>query len=165
MNLNLVQDDLLIRRLRDLHDSADTTSFNVLDFASAFGNPLDALVYSRLFWPDFVDFKGAVLPATFLESEQDRSRIQDALSASTPAEVERSWNRFEIPSDFFASHRFPTTDAENLELAERMAQSWRARLLQLFPDRSFTVQVEHEPEEPPTLVFFQCRCKTEPPLE
>ncbi len=157
MSLTSLRNDSLVRHLRELHRAADTTSFHVLDFASAFGSPLEALVYSRLFWPDFLEIEGAVVPAVLHESEQDLSRIHEMLAlGSTPAQVEQALNRFEIPSDFFASHRQPTTDEENLELAERLAQTWRARLSQLFPDQTFHVAVETAPDEQPTLTFFQC---------
>ncbi len=155
----VAQDERLIHRLREIHGNRNTAAFGVLDFASAFGSPLEALTYSRLFWPDFIEFEGMVFPAAVFESEQDQARARAALARSgSRGAAERALNRFEIPSDFFASHRVPTTDEENRELAERMAQTWRARLTQLFPNRTFTVAVEHAPDEPPTLTFFQCEC-------
>ncbi len=157
MNAASLENESLVRHLGQVHGDVDTNRFGVLDFASAFGSPLEALVYSKLFWPDFLQFEGMIFLAAVLESDEDRSRVRAALSrGSSRCEVEQSFNRFEIPSDFFASHRVPTTDEENLCLAERMAETWRARLLQLFPDKQFTVAVEHELGEPPTLTISQC---------
>ena len=44
-----MSDKLLIDHLKEFHAKADTNNFNVLDFVSAFGNPLEALAYSYLF--------------------------------------------------------------------------------------------------------------------
>ncbi len=149
----------LVQHLKQIHVDADTRAFGVLDFASAFGSPLDALMYCKLFWPDFVEFEEMVFLSSILESEDNRSHVRAALTKGTSRiEIEQSFNSFEIPSDFFASHRIPTTDVENSELAEQMAQMWRARLTQLFPKLSFDVQVSHSPDEAPTLTVSQCRC-------
>jgi hypothetical protein len=50
--------ELLIQHLKKFRAEADTSNFDVLDFVSAFGNPLEALAYSYLFWPDFIEFEG-----------------------------------------------------------------------------------------------------------
>ncbi len=42
----------------------DTSGFTVLDFLYAAGSPVDALLYSRLFWPELLEVEGAVLLAT-----------------------------------------------------------------------------------------------------
>jgi hypothetical protein len=39
MTVDLIDDQDLIRHLNEIHSEADTTSFGVLDFVSAFGNP------------------------------------------------------------------------------------------------------------------------------
>ncbi len=152
-----IGDEHLVQHLKEVHRDADTTSFGVLDFASAFGSPLEALMYGKLFWPDFVEFEGMVFLETLLQSNEDRSRVLAALEKSSMAEVERSFNRFEMPTDFFASHRVPITDEENLNLTRKMAETWRARLAQAFPERQFTVEVEESPDASPTLVVSECR--------
>jgi hypothetical protein len=146
----------LVRHLKDFHRDADTSHFGVLDFASAFGSPLYALVYSKLFWPDFVEFEGMIFHASIMESEEDRVRVRKALSeGKTRQEVETSFNSFDIPSDFFASNRGSTTVAEQVLLANRMKDMWRLRLKELFPRRNITVEVTSSPNEEPTLVVSE----------
>jgi hypothetical protein len=153
-----MHDRLLIEHLRELHAKADTTNFNVLDFVSAFGSPLEALAYSQLFWPDFVEFEGMIFHQGSIEDEADRSRIREALSQfSSRKEVEESFNQFMLPDAFFSSGLSTTTDEENIFLAERMAEMWRARLAQLFPNKKCVVEVQlpEETKEGPTIVVCQ----------
>jgi hypothetical protein len=153
-----MRDELLIERLKQHHADADTTNFNVLDFLGAFGSPLDALAYSKLFWPDFVEFEGMIFLADFVEGEEDRSRIRAAMSKfSTRQDVEKSFNQFMIPEIFF-SRALPTViDEENLYLAERIVEMWEARLARLFPSKSCVVELQlpDETQEGPTVFVYQ----------
>jgi hypothetical protein len=153
-----MRDRLLIDHLKEFHSKANTNNFNVLDFVSAFGNPLEALAYSYLFWPDFVEFEGMIFHQGSIEDDEDRSRIRAARSEfSSRKEVEQSFNQFVIPDSFFASKISTTTDDEDLFLAERIAEMWRARLAQLFPNKNCVVEVQLPPEteEGPTIVVYQ----------
>jgi hypothetical protein len=154
----MIDDHDLICHLKELHREANTEAFGVLDFASAFGSPLDALVYSKLFWPDFIEYEGMIFLASILESEDDRSRVLKALSSGQgKSEVEQSFNNFDIPSSLFASHRVQTTLSEDTTLAERLSEMWRARLFQLFPNRVFDVRVAHPEDEQPIITVCQRR--------
>jgi hypothetical protein len=153
-----MDDTVLIDHLRGLHPKADTSNFNVLDFVSAFGSPLEALAYSRLFWPDFVEFEGMILHQSCVEDDEDRSRIRVALSKfSTRKEVEQSFNQFVIPDAFFSKGLPTTTDEESLYLAEQLAEMWDARLARLFPNKKCAVELQlpEETKEGPTIVVFQ----------
>jgi hypothetical protein len=153
-----MHDELLISHLKQFHAKADTTNFNVLDFVSAFGSPLEALAYSYLFWPDFLEFEGMIFHQSVIEDEEDRSRIRAALSKfSSRKEVEQSFNQFLIPDGFFAAGLSTTTDEENIWLAERIAEVWRARLAKLYPSKKCVVEVQSAEEtgEGPTLVVYQ----------
>ena len=153
-----MQGNLLIDHLKEFHAKTDTSNFNVLDFVSAFGNPLEALAYSYLFWPDFLEFEGMIFHQGCIETDDDRSRIRAALSEfSSRKEVEQSFNQFVIPDSFFNSGISTTTDEEDLFLAERIAEMWRARLEQLFPNKNCLVEVQlsHETQEGPTIVVCQ----------
>jgi hypothetical protein len=113
-----MDDKLLIEHLKEVHARADTSNFNLLDFVSAFGNPLDALAYSKLFWPDFIEFEGMIFLKNNVEDDEDRSRIRAALSNfGTPREVEMSFNQFLIPEDCFSAHYSVANDEESLYLA------------------------------------------------
>jgi hypothetical protein len=158
MTVDLIDDHDLICHLKEVHREADTTNFNILDFVSAFGSPLDALVYSKLFWPDFIEYEGMIFMASILESADDRARVLEALSKGlSKSETEESFNNFDIPSAVFASHRAQITVSGYATLAERLAEMWRARLAQLFPDRVFDVTVIHPEDEQPNITICQSR--------
>jgi len=153
-----VNDKILIDHLKEFHSTEDTSNFNLLDFLSAFGSPLQALNYSYLFWPDFVEFEDMIFHQCVIEDEQDRSRIRAArVKLSTRREVEESFNQFLIPNDFFAAGQSTTTEEENLHLARRMTEMWRAQLARLVPTRKCVVklQLPDENQEGPTIVVYQ----------
>jgi len=50
----------LIKRLSTLYAEKDTTNFNALDYVYAVGSPLQALMYSKLFWPEFIEIEDMV---------------------------------------------------------------------------------------------------------
>jgi len=155
-----MDDKLLIDNLKRFHAAADTSNFNVLDFVSAFGSPLYALAYSKLFWPDFIEFEGMIFLKENVEDEEDRSRIRTALArSSTPKEVERSFNQFMIPDIFFSAGLGTTNGDENLCLAERMVEMWEARLARLFPGRTLVVELElpQQSKEGPTIIVYQSK--------
>ena len=149
---------LLIEHLKEFHAKAKTTNFDVLDFVSAFGSPLEALAYSYLFWPDFLEFEGMIFHQSCIEDEEDRSEIRAALSEfPSRKEVEQSFNQFLVPEAFFSSGLSTTTDEENIWLAERIAEVWRACLAQLFPHKKCVVEIQSTEEtgEGPTIVVYQ----------
>ncbi|MGH9745494.1 MAG: hypothetical protein ACRD59_05210 [Candidatus Acidiferrales bacterium] len=153
-----MDDKMLIEHLKDVHAKEDTSNFNVVDFLSAFGNPLDALAYSKLFWPDFIEFEGMIFFKDNIENDEDRSRIRAALANLGPAkEVEMSFNQFLIPEAFFSAHYSVANDEESLYLAEQMAAMWKARLAQLFPTKKCVVELQTADEtlEGPTIVVYQ----------
>ena len=57
----------------------DAATFNIRDVIYACGSPLDALVYSRLLWPEFVEVEGMVFVEGTIESQEDRQRLAEAL--------------------------------------------------------------------------------------
>jgi len=153
-----MSDKLLIDHLKKFHSKADTSNFNVLDFVGAFGSPLEALAYSYLFWPDFIEFEGMIFLEDLVEDEEDRSQIRGALAEfPTRKEVEQSFNQFEIPNSFFSGGLSTTTDEENVCLAQRIAEVWEARLARLFPNKKCVVEVQppEETNEGPTIVVYK----------
>ncbi|HEY8210551.1 MAG TPA: hypothetical protein VIG99_23875, partial [Myxococcaceae bacterium] len=57
----------------------DATGFDYFDFLHARGSPRQALFYSGLFWPQFVEFDGMVFLEGTIEDEPERQRVQEAL--------------------------------------------------------------------------------------
>jgi hypothetical protein len=156
VNQRLEFNEDLLQHLKERHQDSDTSGFKILDFASAFGNALYALVYSKLFWPDFIEFEGMIFHSSRMEDDEYRTRVREALlKGESRLEVERSFNSFDIPSDFFASGYATTTPEEDIWLARQLAEMWRLRLTEAFPERRFTVEVEESADEEPTVRFWQ----------
>ncbi len=156
-----MEDDHLLKRLRQLHRDPDTTNFDVLDFVAAFGSPLEALMYSRLFWPEFVEVAGMIFLKGSVEDEEDRRRLADALKryGGDRARTEQAFNLVEVPSLLFTTRKGETTEDEDRWLAQRLAVMWRACLRHGYPDRDFVVEVL-DPEETGGevgVIFYQRR--------
>jgi hypothetical protein len=99
-----------------------------------------------------------IFMASILESADDRARVLNALSSGlSKSETEESFNDFDIPSAVFASHRAQLTLSGYATLAERLAELWRARLAQLFPNRAFDVTVTYPEDEQPNITICQRR--------
>jgi hypothetical protein len=141
----VMQEEELIKDLRELHTEPDldTSDFEVRDFVYAFGSPLDALMYSRLFWPEFVEINEMVFLKGTIEDEDDRRRLAEAFEQNRRdrSETEQAFNLVEVPSDLFGKRMGDTTEEEDHWLAERLAEMWRSRLQLIYPNRQFVVEV------------------------
>lgn len=132
----------LMRDLTERYSGKDA-NLEVLDFLSRNGSVLDALMYSYLFWPTFVE----ILDMVFVVGRRrgrnppEMAGLQNALKDMRDSwRVEESFNLFELPSDLF--DYFANTSDEQVELlAERIVEAWRAKLAVDFPSRRFEVKV------------------------
>jgi hypothetical protein len=119
------------------------------------GDAAEALKYSRLFWPELIEYCGAVFLAL---GENDRVEIVRCLAEfmgqERPEWRVRSWkdvvdsyNLIEI-ANLFDRIREPVGYAESVcrELGNTLMRAWRSRLLQEYPDRLFSVRLV-EPEQ------------------
>ena len=146
----------LIRHLRGSHQGANTQSFDLSDFAFAFGSPLDALMYAKMCWPNFVEFSGMIFHSDVFNSDDDRERAERMLTqVNSRTEVEKSFNQFEVPSSFFGKHAGDSSDTEDLYLAELIREMWQARVTMLFPKRNVKVICTAAEGEEPSLSVFQ----------
>ena len=146
----------LVRRLKENHRESNTESFDLSDFAFAFGDPLHALMYAKLFWPDFEEFSGMVFHADVLSSEDARERAVRMLTeVHSLSEVEKSFNQFDVPSSFFGKHAGKSSRTEDLYLAELIREMWQARLTMLFPERNVKAVCSMVDGEEPCLSVFQ----------
>ena len=120
----------------------DATGFQYFDFLHARGSPRQALFYSGLFWPQFVEFDGMVFLEGTIEDESDRQRVRDAVHRyeGDRVKTEQSFNTMEIPS-LFGGRATETTEEEDEFLASQICAMWTARLRELFPSRVFSVEV------------------------
>jgi hypothetical protein len=161
--LKSVHDEELLKGLRENCRASriDTTAFGVREMIYVSGSPLDALVYSRLLWPDFVEIEGMVFMEGTIEDEEDRQRLGQALDEYNKdfTLTEQAFNLVEVPSDLFGRRAAETTEEQDHWLAERLAEMWRARLHLRYPAQQFVVKVL-EPKETGGevgVVFYQVR--------
>jgi len=138
----MIEQDL-IKRLSSLYTEQDTTNFNVLDYVYAFGSPLQALMYSKLFWPEFIEIEDMVFLKDRMEDEDDRRAVLKVLEQheGNRSKTEQAFNLFEIPQDMFGKKMGETTEEEDRYLAEILVEMWQCRLQMLFPNRSFKVML------------------------
>lgn len=155
-----MDDNDLNRRLRELFERSGAENFNTLDFLHAEGSPLLALMYARLFWPDFVEFDQMVFMTDTVEDAADQERIQAALQRNSGNRmlVERSFNLREV-EDLFGARIGESTDTEDQALMMTLREMWEARLKSLYPDRQFKVLVIPPSETGGTVgvTFYECR--------
>jgi len=158
-----MKEEELLEKLREVYSTTDidSSSFDLRDMIYAFGSPLEALMYSGLFWPELVEIDGMVFLKGTIEDEEDRRRLKEVFEQHNGdiAKTEEDFNLVEVPSDFFGRGAGKTTEEEDHLLAERLAEMWRARLNLLYPGREFVVEVL-KPEETGGevgIVFFQGR--------
>jgi hypothetical protein len=137
-----MRDEQIVDLLRKLYPDRDTTGFNVLDFLHAEGSPVFALLYGRLFWPEFVEIDDMIFLKETYEDADDRQRIADAFAhyKRDRRKTEQAFNVVEVPF-LFGRRVDELTEEEYVFLAERLAEMWRCRLQMVYPQRRFTVKV------------------------
>lgn len=157
----MTHDDLVEALRARLYPDGDTEGFGSEDFLYAFGCALEALMYSRLFWPEFVEVKDMVFLKESMEDEDDLRRLEQAFSAykGDRNKTEQSFNFVEYENLFSGRRGIGFTDEEAAFLMKILAEMWNARLKQLFPDRRFVVRLLNPNEDPSEedlgLIFYQ----------
>ncbi|SRR6266478_890985 len=140
-----MQEEELLKKLRDTCHvpDIDTSNFDIRDFIFAFGSPLEAIMYSRIFWPRFVEIKGMIFLEGTIEDDQDRQRLAEVFEKyeQDVSRTEEDFNLVEVPSDLFGRRGGETSEEEDRWLAELLTQMWAARLHSLYPTRQFVVKV------------------------
>jgi hypothetical protein len=150
----------LLSVLKQKYKNQDSTGFNYFDFLHAEGSPFNALFYSQLFWPEFIEIDGMVFLRETIEDNSDKKRLYEALDLyeGDKIKTEQSFNLVEIPS-LFGKNSTETTEEEDMYLADRLAEMWRCKLAADFTDREFVVKVL-SPEETGgelALIFYRAR--------
>ena len=137
-----MEDIEIIQKLKSKYSLADTSNFNIIDFVCAYGNPVDALMYLRFFWPEFIEKDGMIFLKETFENQEGWARFDEAKNyfAGNYMEIEKSFNYFEIPVQL-VDKKNEIDDKEYEYIAERMKQMWDAKLKFDFPNRQFVVRV------------------------
>lgn len=138
-----MQETDLIKRLAVLFSEHDTTNFNVLDYVYAVGSPLQALMYLKLFWPEFVEIEEMIFLKDNIENEENRRSVLEYFNEHNRDRLstEQAFNLLEIPSDIFGKNMGETTDEEDQYLAVKLVEMWQYRLHLVYPSRSFKVEL------------------------
>jgi hypothetical protein len=136
----VLNEDALLRTLRRRYPDRDTTGFGLFDFVHALGSPVDALLYSALFWPELLEIDGAVLASDVIEDEADLAQVRASVRERGAVETEKRFNLREF-SDLFGSGLAEIDDDQSEVLLARLAEMWRCRLATRFPGRRFAVEV------------------------
>ena len=135
-----LDEEALIRTLQRRFSDRDTTGFRLRDFIYAEGSPVDALLYSSLFWPELLEVDGAILLRATVEDDDGLARIRAVVRERGPVETERRFNLWDF-SDLFGNGLADINDDEAELLMTRLAEMWRCRLHAQFPDRRFALEV------------------------
>jgi hypothetical protein len=107
--------------LEKAYPNRNTHAFNVFDFVHAFGSCRDALMYSQILWPEFVEFRGMIFLNRVVELPDFETRVTETLGRTkSSAEVEREFNLTEI-TYLFGRRMGETDDSEDRLLAEIMS--------------------------------------------
>ncbi|MFK4109425.1 hypothetical protein [Streptomyces sp. NPDC002176] len=125
----------------------EVDSCDPVAYVSELGDSVQALVYSRLFWPKLVEIEGAVFVALWGDDEEYISaRIRTPAAspnwgAMSWPQVVDSFNKFEV-AHIFRQHRGSEdmVESANRELASTLVQAWHARLATSYPGRKFSVR-------------------------
>lgn len=140
--MSVPEDLILIGELRKKYAGHDTTNFNIADFLGAFGSPVDAVMYLRLFWPEFIRFEGMVFLKETIEDEDDRRRVREGLKryGGDKPRTEQSFNLVEVPCGIFSRGAAESSDEVDRFLVEKLVELWKCRLAVEFPEQEFVVE-------------------------
>jgi hypothetical protein len=142
------------RQYRAIYDGADPAGFTALDFAGALGSVGNALLYSRLFWPEFIEVDGMVFLKDFADDLGGPDGIRKMRNdLGGEQSFEKSINNFDVNLSF-PNHPEENAAGDDLLLANQLAKMWSLRLRQLYAPRRFHVEV-NEDNGSPCVSFYE----------
>ena len=152
----IITDEQIIATFSKKYPEQRFTKFNLFDLIHAVGSPLDALLYAKLFWPDFVEFEEMVFFKNHVEDEGDRDRVRKALTTGklTKCEVEKQFNLVEIPY-LFGSKIGESDDNLDVSLSRFLTLTWESKLKMQFPSRNIIVELDTPEEDVPSITVYQ----------
>ena len=131
-----------------------TTDEPELDWLYNTGSIEQALAYSKLFWPSFIEHEDCV----FLTFDDDKYRSWMAELHDDKARVEAMMNHRHIADVFEGAESAPHELL--IGLGRILKQCWKAKLLLDFPQRRFEVQFDDRQSAAPSdyeITFYQPR--------
>ncbi len=133
---------------------ASPDGFTDLDFVGALGSIHGALLYSRLFLPDFTECNGMI----FLRDVFEDAGGEDAINRlyaeyGDRCKIEQSLNSFDLTLNL--PNQLTVNGAGDAQLlAQQLVTAWRLRLQNAYPERTFMVSVFDDDGEA-GVVFYQ----------
>ncbi len=123
------------------------------DSLYASGSVDEALRYSSLLWPDFVEAEGMIFLLEEQLAQPELSDISGTLKRfSSKTEMEKAFNVVAVPFLFASASE---ADEESLAaLAAMLCQSWTAKLQRDYPGRRFVVEVLRGDADDPSIRFY-----------
>jgi len=137
--------------LKIVQDSK-TEDFSFLDcIYSASRGPEEALLYSKLFWPDMVDVDGHV----FLAENYNRDYFDKVVSEYGVSKAEETINTTYLYNLVGGKDEFENEVWE--ALGNVLCETWKHRAQYLFPERSFAVEFAwYSDHDDPGVTLYQC---------
>jgi hypothetical protein len=124
----------------------DKGNFDVEDLIFAYGDPRQALLLFRVFWPEFVKVGDFVVLKSMIDNQDGPDTLMTLLE-QRPEETKQTLSGYrwvEVPYIFNSDGNF--NDEEYYILAELMAETWKASLASQFPEQRWKTRVL-EPNE------------------
>ena len=117
-----------------------------------------AVVFARLFWPEFVERSGCILRADVFNEETFERWWQE--KPGDIAAIECVLNLLHV-EELIPSDNTPLDRCVYVHLAQTLVEMWSARVKMLYPDREFVVRCDECDEtgttEGPTVYLYQKR--------
>ena len=129
-----------------LQHFVDRGDFNIDDLIYVYGDPRQALLHFRVFWPELIKVKGFVVLKSTVDSENGPDTLNNLIEEKPDQaeEILAGYRWVEVP--YLFSNGGDYKDEEIRHLAELMADTWRSALVSQFPEYNWITRVL-EPEE------------------
>lgn len=132
---------------------ANGNDFSLWDYIFGVGNVEIALAFSKLFWPDFIEYdRGIFLAETFNPQicEEWKAKLENDINA-----VEKVMNHIHLEDILPEAEK---VEIENIfYLGQVLSQMWESRLKLLYPNQCF--QVECNRDDSTVIVTFYRKVK------
>lgn len=125
---------------RSMYDGASPTEFTALDFVGALGSISGALLYSKLFSPDFVECDGMIFIKDLLEDLGKDGVVKLYQQYTDRRDVEKQVNHFNLTLNL-PNRLNENEPGDDRRLADQLAKMWSLQLHQKYSGRLFDVRV------------------------
>ncbi len=122
--------------------SEDDATFTIptSDILSQYGDARYALLYSTIFFPEFIEVDGSIfLKENVTDDTAERFSAAKKEATLSISSMEASFNTMEVIYMFRRDNI--SGDAIEIKLAQIISDAWRDRLRRLYPTRVFSVSV------------------------